>query len=104
MMGYNPVLILAVFGDLAFPLPVMLWLPKTHPKYRSKNDLTGDFITHLKRESDRRGGTLDQVDILFYNAYCVKKVVCKAQKSGLSVVSKACNNHKFKLVAELFTH
>jgi len=103
MMGYTPVLILAVCGDLVFPLSVMLWLPKTHPKYRSKNDRTGDFITHLKSESDRRGGALDQGDILFESAYCVQKVVCKAQQSGLSVVSKASNNHKFEWEGEWFT-
>jgi len=45
MMGSNPVWILAVFGDLVLPLSVMRWLPKTPPTYRSKNDLTGDFIT-----------------------------------------------------------
>ena len=56
MMGSNPVWILAVFGDLVLPLSVMRWLPKTPPTYRSKNDLTGDFITHVQRESDRRGG------------------------------------------------
>lgn len=96
IMGYNPLLILAVFGDLVFPISMMLWLPKTHPKYRSKNDMTGDFITHLKSESDRRGGSLDQVEILFDSAYCVQKVVCKAQQAGLSVISKASNNHKFE--------
>ncbi len=103
IMGYNPVLILAMFGDLVFPLSVMLWLPKTHPAYRSKNDLTGDLLTHLKGESDRRGGSLEQVDILFDSAYCVQKVVCKAQQAGLRVVSKASNNHKFEWEGEWFT-
>lgn len=100
IMGYNPVLILAVFGDLVFPLCIMLWLPKTHPKYRSKNDLTGDFITHLKGESDRRGSSLDEVDILFDSAYCVQKVVGKAQQAGLSVITKASDNHKFEWEGE----
>ena len=103
IMGYNPVLILAVFGDLVFPLSFMLWLPKTHPEYRSKNDLTGDFITHLKSESDRRGGSLDEVDILFDSAYCVQKVVGKAQQAGFSVVTKASNNHKFEWGGELLS-
>ena len=103
IMGYNPVLILAVFGDLVFPLSVMLWLPKTHPAYRSKNDLAGDFITHLKSESDQRGGSLDAVDMLFDSAYCVQKVVGKAQQAGLTVVSKASNNHKFEWEGEWLT-
>ncbi len=103
IMGYNPVLILAVFGDLVLPISLKLWLPKTHPDYRSKNDLTGDFISHLKRESDRRGGSLDQVDILFDSSYCVQKVVCKAQQAGLRVVSKASNNHKFEWEGALLT-
>lgn len=103
LMGYNPLLILVVFGDLVFPISMMLWLPKTHSQYRSKNDMTVDFITHLHGESEQRGCTLDQVEILFDSAYCKQKVVSQAQQAGLSVISKPSNNHKFEWEGEWFT-
>ena len=102
-MGDNPVVMLAVFGDLVFPLSVRLWLPKPHPQYRSNNALTGDFITHLKRESDRRGGARDQVAILCDRAYGVQKVVWKAQQSGVSVVSPASHHPKVAWAGAWFT-
>jgi hypothetical protein len=103
IMGYNPLLILSVFGDLVFPISMMLWLPKTHSQYRSKNDMTVDFITHLHHESEQRGCTLDQVEMLFDSAYCKQKVVSQAQQAGLNVISKPSNNHKFEWEGEWFT-
>jgi hypothetical protein len=103
IFGYNPVLILAVFGDLVFPLSLMLWLPQSHPQHRSKNDLAGDFLAHLQGESERRGCSLSEVEILFDSAYCVQKVVCKAKQADVTVISKPNSNHKFEFNGQLLT-
>jgi hypothetical protein len=96
IMGYNPVVILAVFGDFVFPISIMLWLPKTHPDHRSKNDMACDFISQLKAESQKRGCSLDQVEITFDSAYCKQKVIKAAKNAGLTFVSKPSNNHTFE--------
>lgn len=44
IQGYNFVLVLVVFGDLVFPLNIMMWLPQTHPSYSEKNDMVKDYI------------------------------------------------------------
>jgi len=100
IMGYNPVVILAVFGDFVFPISIMLWLPKTHPDHRSKNDMACDFIKQLKAESQNRGCSLDQVEITFDSAYCKQKVIRAAQNAGLTLVSKPSNNHTFEFESE----
>lgn len=96
IMGYNPVVILASFGNFVFPISLMLWLPKTHPDHRSKNDMACDFINQLKAESQNRGCSLDHVEITFDSAYCKQKVIRAAQNAGLTFVSKPNNNHTFE--------
>jgi hypothetical protein len=96
IMGYNPLLILAMFGDFVFPIAIMLWLPKTHPDHRSKNDMARDFIKQLKDESQNRDCSLDQVEITFDSAYCKQKVIRAAQNAGFTLVSKPSNNHTFE--------
>ena len=103
IMGYNPVLILAVFGKLVFPIAIMLWLPKEHPQHRSKNDMTREFIEHLEVQSKKYAHSLEAVEITFDSAYCVQKVIGALQKALLTFVTKPSNNHKFEFEGELLT-
>jgi len=42
--GYNYVFVVVVSGHFIFPIYVSLWLPESHSKHRSKNDMLIDFI------------------------------------------------------------
>ncbi|MDM8538810.1 transposase [Desulfobacterales bacterium HSG17] len=103
IMGYNYVLLLAVSDDMVFPLSFVLWLPKEHPDYRSKNDIARDEILHLEKECDKNGYCLEEVEILFDSAYCVPKVMKTANDAGLRIVTKSGNTHKFEFEGEQLT-
>ncbi|MCP4347574.1 MAG: transposase [Desulfobacterales bacterium] len=101
--GYNYVLILAISGDTVIPLSFVLWLPAEHPDHRSKNDIARDGINLLKKECDRRGCSLGEVEILFDSAYCVQKVMTAAEAAGFRIITKAGGTHKFEFEGELLT-
>jgi hypothetical protein len=101
LMGYNYVLILVVSGSVAFPLGYVLWLPKEHPKYRSKNDIAHDEILELQAQCDTRDVELKEVEFLADSAYCVQKVVSAADNAGFRVITKPGNCHKFEYDGEL---
>lgn len=103
IMGYNYVLLLAVSDDTVFPISFVLWLPKGHPDYRSKNDIARDEILLLEKECDKNGYCLEEVEILFDSAYCVQKVMKAANDVGLRIVTKSGNTHKFEFEGELLT-
>ena len=94
--GYNFVLVLVAFGDLVFPLNIMMWLPQKHPSHRSKNDMVKDYINHLNESIQTQGKTLENVEIVFDSAYCVQKVMIAAEQAHLRVITKAGNTHKFE--------
>lgn len=58
-------------GNFIFPLHVGLWLPKSHAKYRSKNDMLIDFIANLESLVADRNQTLSDVEITF-DSGCTK--------------------------------
>lgn len=100
IMGYNYVMILVVSGDEVFPMGLLLWLPKEHPAYKSKNDMVIDFINTLKETVEKRNYTLKGVEIIFDSAYNVDKLKKAARKAGLTVFSKAKNTQKYNFGEE----
>ena len=102
IMGYNYVLLLAVSGSVAFPLSFILWLPKEHPDYRSKNDIVCDELTALYTTCDAKGYSLTEVEFLGDSAYCVQKVFALADKA-FRVITKPGNTHKFEFEEEKLT-
>jgi len=103
IMGYNYVLLLVVSGELVFPLGFVLWLPKSHADYRSKNDIIRDEITELKATCDAHEVSLEEVELLGDSAYCRQKVVLTAINAGLRVITKPGNTHKFEFEGEKLT-
>jgi len=103
VMGYNYVFVIVVSGNFIFPLHVGLWLPKPHPKHRSKNDMFSDFIADLESLVADRNQTLSDVEITFDSAYCVQKVMKAVGQTELRCVTKPDNNHKFEFNGQKLT-
>jgi len=101
--GYNYILLLAVSGETVFPLSFVLWLPKTHTDYRSRNDIAADEIMKLKSACENRSLNLEEAELLSDSAYCVQKVVNIATDAGFRVITKAGNTHKFEYSGEDLT-
>jgi len=98
--GYNYVLVLVKAGELVFPLSIMLWVPDTHPQHRSKNDMVREFLQTLQAETQKRGQSLEEVELLIDSAYHVVKVITAAKVLGIRIISKAANTHKFEFEGE----
>jgi hypothetical protein len=96
ILGYNSVLVLVVSGSFGFPLSFILWLPKEHPKYRSKNDIVRDEVLALQTTCEAQGYDLSEVEFLGDSAYCVQKVFSVADGAGCRVIPKPGNTHKFQ--------
>jgi len=103
IMGYNYVFLLAVSGTLVFPLGLILWLPKSHPDYRSKNEIARDEILALQVECAAHEASLEEVELLFDSAYCKQKVVLPAILARFRVISKPGNTYKFEVEGERLT-
>jgi len=103
IMGYNYVLLLVVSGSFVFPLAFILWLPKSHPDHRSKNDIARDELMRLQATCETQEMGLAEVELLFDSAYCRQKVMLPALQAGLRVVTKPGNTHKFEFEGELLT-
>jgi hypothetical protein len=52
-------------GSIVFPLVAILWLPKNHNKYLSKNDVARDFINNLNKIVKEKEKSLTDVEITF---------------------------------------
>jgi hypothetical protein len=100
IMGYNYVVVLVVSGSVVFPLGFILWLPKDHLTYRSKNDIVRDELLALQAQCERQEVTLKEVEFLADSAYCVQKVISAADNAGLRVITKPGNTHKFEYAGE----
>lgn len=100
LMGYNYVMILVRSGDYIFPPAIMLWLPETHPDYRSKNKMLHDFIDQLALNCQQHDYDLNDVEILFDAAYAKEHVILSANTAGLRIVTKAGNTLKFEFEAQ----
>ncbi len=103
IMGYNYVLLLVVSGSVVFPVTFVLWLPKSHPEYRSKNDIARDEIRALQADCELQKLSLDEVELLCDSAYCRQKVILPAILAGLRVITKPGNTHKFEFEGERLT-
>ncbi len=103
IMGYNYVLLLVVSGTVEFPLTFVLWLPKSHPDYRSKNDIARDEIQSLQADCELQKLSLDEVELLCDSAYCRQKVILPAILAGLRVITKPGNTHKFEFEGQRLT-
>lgn len=103
VMGYNYVLLLAVSGDTVIPLSFVLWLPRSHPGHRSKNDIARDEIIRLSKACDRRGASLSDVELLFDSAFCRQKVMNAGEAAGLRIITKPGGTHKFEFDGELLS-
>jgi hypothetical protein len=103
IMGYNYVLLLVVSGTFVFPLGFVLWLPKSHADYRSKNDIVRDEIIQLQAECEAQKVSLEEVELLCDSAYCRQKVVLAAIHAGLRVITKPGNTHKFEFEGKTLT-
>jgi hypothetical protein len=75
LMGYNYVFMIVVSGNFIFPLFVGLWLPESHVKHRSKNDMLIDFIENLESLAVAKDQKLSEVEITFDSAFCRQKVM-----------------------------
>ena len=101
--GYNYIFVIAASGDMVFPLSSVLWLPKTHPDHRSRNDIAADEILRLKTACECRGCSIEETEILSDSAYCVQKVVKSSENAGFCVITKVGNTHKFQVGDEHLT-
>jgi len=101
--GYNYVFVVVVSGHFIFPIYVSLWLPESHSKHRSKNDMLIDFINDFNSLVIASGDTLSEIEITFDSAYCVQKVMLAVCHAELRVITKPNNNHKFDFEDQNFT-
>lgn len=101
--GYNHIFVTAASGDMVFPLSSVLWIPKTHPAHRSRNDIAADEILRLKTVYENHGCNPEETEILFDSAYCVQKVVTAAENAGFRVITKVGNTHKSEFDGEFLT-
>lgn len=103
IMGYNYVFFIAKSGNITIPLSFLLWLPKGHPDHLTKNDIAANEILRINRECEKKCYDLKKVEFVFDSAYCVQKVIKAAQKTGITIITKPKNNHKFKYEDMNFT-
>lgn len=94
--GYNYIFVIAASGDTVFPLSSVLWLPKTHPAHRSRNDIAENEILRLKKVCESHGCNPEETEILFDSAYCVQKVANASENAGFRMITKVGNTHKFQ--------
>ena len=55
-----------------------------------------EFLQTLQAETQKRGQSLEEVELLIDSAYHGEKVITAAQKLGIRILSKAANTHKFE--------
>jgi len=93
----------AASGDTVFPLSAVLWIPKSCPGRRSRNDTADDEIPGLKTVYESHGCSPEETEILSDSAYCVQKVVTAAENAGFRVITKVGNTHKSEFGGEFLT-
>lgn len=96
IMGYNYMFVIVTSGHFICPLFVGLWLPESHSKHRSKNDMLIDFIEDFNSIKVTKGYRLSEIEITFDSAYCVQKVMRTICHAEFRCVTKPNNNHKFE--------